>query len=66
MMQWKNNNSRFTIDEMRLLESYSVFLSISLEKAKFKTLAQLGSMEVEMQNWIPLSEQQFPAVPTKM
>ena len=66
MMQWKNNNSRFTIDDMRLLESYSVFLSISLEKAKLKTLAQLGSTEVEMQNWIPLSEQQFPAVPTKM
>lgn len=56
MLQWKKNRSNFTHDDMKLLESYSVFLSISLERSRLKSIAQLGSVEVDIQKFIQLSE----------
>ena len=65
MMQWKKNQPKFTIDDMKLLESYSVFLSISLERSRLKKIAQMGSTEVEMQNWMTKSEREAIAIPQK-
>ena len=66
MMQWKKSNGKFSADDMKLLESYSVFLSISLERAKLKTIAQLGTSEVEMQTWIQTNERQLAIIPKKL
>jgi len=50
MMRWKKNCQKFTTDELKLLESYSVFLSLSLERFRLKNIAQLGTIELELQN----------------
>ncbi|OHS92678.1 3'5'-cyclic nucleotide phosphodiesterase family protein [Tritrichomonas foetus] len=63
MLQWKKNQSGFTFDDLKLLESYSVFLSVSLERSRLKSIAQLGSMEVEIQKCIQQNERQAFRVP---
>jgi GAF domain-containing protein len=66
MMQWKKTLQNFTLDDQRLLESYSVFLSVSFERSKLKNIAQLGTMEVEMQAWMTTDERSLSAVPEKL
>jgi hypothetical protein len=66
MMQWKKTRQKFTFDDQKLLESYSVFLSLSLERSKLKTQAQLGSMEVEMSGWVSAEERPLPTVPDRL
>ena len=66
MMQWKKTLQKFTFDDQKLLESYSVFLSLSLERSKLKNIAQLGSMEVELQSWVTAEEKGEMAIPEKL
>jgi len=66
MMQWKKNQTKFSLDDLKLLESYSVFLSISLERSKLKSIAALGTMEVELQTWISSNERTEFVIPTKL
>ena len=66
MMQTKKNNQKFTYDDLKLLESYSVFLSISLERSRLKSIAQLGAMEVEIQAWISETERGSTQTPMKL
>lgn len=66
MMQWKKTGQKFTFDDQKLLESYSVFLSLSLERSKLKNITQLGTMEVELQAWVTVEEREAPAVPEKL
>ncbi|KAH0794933.1 3'5'-cyclic nucleotide phosphodiesterase family protein [Histomonas meleagridis] len=66
MMQWKKSLQKFTFDDLKLFESYSVFLSISLERSRLKNIAKLGSMEVEMQTWITTNERNESGIPEKL
>ena len=66
MMQWKKTLQKFTFDDQKLLESYSVFLSLSLERSKLKNIAQLGSMEVELQSWVTPEEKVETRIPEKL
>ncbi|OHT14625.1 3'5'-cyclic nucleotide phosphodiesterase family protein [Tritrichomonas foetus] len=66
LMQWKKNGSKFTFDEQKLLESYSVFLSISLERSRLKSIAQLGTIEVEIQTWITQEERTQICIPQRL
>ncbi|OHT11136.1 3'5'-cyclic nucleotide phosphodiesterase family protein [Tritrichomonas foetus] len=66
MMQWKKTLQKFSFDDQKLLESYSVFLSLSLERSKLKSIAQLGTMEVEMQTWIAPEERMISTLPEKL
>jgi GAF domain-containing protein len=66
MMQWKKTLQKFTVDDQRLLESYSVFLSVSFERSKLKSIAQLGTMEVEIQAWMTPEERVAAGVPEKL
>lgn len=66
MMRWKKSQQKFTQDDLKLLESYSVFLSLSLERFKLKNIAQLGSLEVEMQNVMTNEERGEMRVPQKL
>lgn len=67
MLQWKKNRSLFTHDDLKLLESYSVFLSISLERSRLKSIAQLGSVEFEIQKFIQLNERsEYTATPNAL
>jgi hypothetical protein len=43
-----------------------VFLSVSFERSKLKNIAQLGTMEVEIQAWMSPEERLVPAVPEKL
>jgi GAF domain-containing protein len=66
MMQWKKTLKKFTGDDQSLLESYSVFLSVSFERSKLKNIAQLGTMEVEIQAWMSTDERLLAEVPEKL
>ncbi|EAY15670.1 3'5'-cyclic nucleotide phosphodiesterase family protein [Trichomonas vaginalis G3] len=66
LMQWKKNQQKFSIDDLRLLESYSVFLSISLERTKLKSIAQMNSSEVEIQTWLNPNERKLTQIPQKL
>ena len=66
LMRWKKTTPKFTQDDLKLLESYSVFLSLSLERFKLKNIAQLGSLEVEMQNTMSNEERTQMRVPPKL
>ena len=66
MMQTKKNNQKFTYDDLKLLESYSVFLSISLERSRLKSIAQLGAMEGEIQAGISETERSSTQTPMKL
>ena len=66
MMRWKKTTPKFTQDDLKLLESYSVFLAISLERFKLKNIAQLGSLEIEMQNTMTNEERTEFRVPAKL
>ena len=66
MMQWKKTLQKFTFDDQKLLESYSVFLSLSLERSRLKSIAQLGTMEVELQSVIAPEERTGFSVPEKL
>ena len=66
LMQWKKNKQKFTFDEQKLLESYSVFLSISLERSKLKNIAALGSSEAEIQMYMTNSERDSYEVPKNL
>ncbi|OHT07438.1 3'5'-cyclic nucleotide phosphodiesterase family protein [Tritrichomonas foetus] len=66
LMQWKKNKQKFTFDEQKLLESYSVFLSISLERSKLKNIAMLGASEVEIQMYMNTDERDAFKTPEKL
>lgn len=66
MLQWKKNSYNFTLDELKLLESYSVFLSISLERSRLKSIAQLGSVEFETQKFIQSNERATYSIPSSL
>ncbi|KAK8896781.1 hypothetical protein M9Y10_014698 [Tritrichomonas musculus] len=66
MMQWKKNKQKFTFDEQKLLESYSVFLSISLERSKLKSIATLGASEAELQMFMNSEERESMSLPDKL
>ena len=66
MMQWKKNKQKFTFDEQKLLESYSVFLSISLERSKLKSIATLGASEAELQMFMTSEERELTTLPVKL
>ena len=63
MLQWKKNQSGFTFDDLKLLESYSVFLSISLERSRLKSIAQHGTSEIEIQKCIQSNERHSTTTP---
>lgn len=66
VMQWKKNSPAFNYDDLRLLESYSLFLSICLERSAIKRLALVGGAEVEMISFIPNTEREMLGVPPKL
>ncbi|EAY13828.1 3'5'-cyclic nucleotide phosphodiesterase family protein [Trichomonas vaginalis G3] len=66
VMRWKKTMKPFTHDDLKLLESYSVFLSLSLERFKLKNIAQLGSLEVETQNVMTNDERTLSILPAKL
>lgn len=66
LMQWKKSNPQFNYDDLRLLESYSVFLSISLERSILKKIAMKGGAEVELQSWLSQSERFQQLIPQKL
>lgn len=66
VMRWKKTMKPFTHDDLKLLESYSVFLSLSLERFKLKNIAQLGSLEVETQNVMTNEERTLSIIPVKL
>lgn len=65
-MRWKKTGKNFTNEDKELLESYTVFLSLSLERFKLKNIAQLGSMEIEMQNSMTNEERTGFSTPSKL
>lgn len=64
-VQWKKTLKKFSFDDKKILESYAVYLSLSLERSKLKNAASLGTMEVEMQNWISSEERSDFQIPVK-
>lgn len=49
-MQSKMKEPNFTQDELNLLESFAIFISISLERTRMKAIATYGAVELALQD----------------
>ena len=66
LMQWKKRDAAFTIEDLKMLESFSVFLSISLERSRMKHQAVFGAMEVELRQVFSESERKLAETTEKL
>lgn len=66
MMQNKKGTHKFNFEDLKLLESYSIFFSIPLERSRLKSIAQHGAVEVEIQTWISETEKPEKHTPKKL
>lgn len=66
LMQWKKKESGFLADDLKLLESFSVFIAISLERSRMKAVAMYGSMELQMREVMSDTERQLLSIPKSM
>lgn len=48
VMQWKKNNEGFTESDLAMLENFSIFISISIERSKIKDQSMFGTIEDEL------------------
>lgn len=48
LMQWKRRETAFIAEDLKLLESFSVFVSISLERGRMKAAFTVGEMGVDL------------------
>jgi len=54
-------------EDVKLLESFSVFASIALERNQLKDIASLGQKEMELKQWITKDERfQHTTIPAKL
>ena len=53
LMQWKKKELVFTQEDLRLLESFSIFISISMERSNMKTAEQIGALELTLRQTLP-------------
>ena len=53
LMQWKKKEHVFTQEDLRLLESFSIFVSISIERSKLKAAEQIGALELTLRETLP-------------
>lgn len=66
MMQWKKNKQKFSYDDEKLLNSYAIFFSISLERSKLRNIAALGTSENELQMFMSIEERDSSKTPAKL
>ncbi|OHT09398.1 3'5'-cyclic nucleotide phosphodiesterase family protein [Tritrichomonas foetus] len=66
LMQWKKRETLFNTEDLKMLESFSVFLSISLERSRMKAQAVFGAMEVELRQTFNESERKLPDTTEKL
>jgi hypothetical protein len=66
LMQENQNAQKFSSDDLRLLESYTVFLAVCMERNKLKSVAQYGSSEINMQLWMTEAERTRSGIPKKL
>ncbi|OHS97092.1 3'5'-cyclic nucleotide phosphodiesterase family protein [Tritrichomonas foetus] len=51
LMQWKKKDDNgFSYEDLKLLDSFSVFISISLERSRMMAVAAFGEMELKMRD----------------
>lgn len=48
LMQWKKRENLFTEDDLKMLESFTVFISISIERSNVKAQTTIGAAEAEV------------------
>lgn len=67
LMQWKKNDiNGFSQEDLRLLESFSVFISISLERSRMMAIATYGEVELKLRSFISDSERSLMVTPANM
>jgi GAF domain-containing protein len=52
LMQWKKNEPAFSMEDLRLLESFAVFIAIAVEKGQMKANESLSAMELKFRQVI--------------
>ena len=57
---------KITSEDVKLLDCFAVFASISLEKSKLKQIADIGEVRVNMQKWISDNEKDKYTIPDKL
>jgi GAF domain-containing protein len=65
LIQSKRDGSKFTFEEQKLLESYSIFISVSLERYRAKAINQYGIVEYELSAQIRPLERKTPGLPMR-
>ena len=59
LMQWKKkDDSGFNHEDLNLLGSFSIFISISLERSKMLAVANHGEMELELREYLGDTDRQ--------
>ena len=58
--------SKILPEDMKLLDCFSVFASVSLERSELKEIAKLGHVEVQVKQYIAPEERETYTIPAKL
>lgn len=66
LMQWKKKENMFSEEDLKMLESFSIFISISLERSRVKAQTILGAVEAEVRQTFDENERKSNITIEKM
>lgn len=59
-------SGRILPEDIKLLDCFAVFASVSLERSELQAIARLGHVEVNLKSIIPLEERRLTEIPQKL